>query len=315
MRQFPPRSPPPGGGMSGAGRGASANPAGNGDFWGQTGRKADGRGIPPPPPRIFQARRGAFFAQFTGAGSPPSASARPAPRSPAAARARIPRMLRQEARERGGDNPSNAGVFGGVERARRVRSGDYPPGHSRRVQGAVFARAGRQRPESARGRIPQRHGARGGALRPAQRNRESIFPPSRPAFGGFGRMRRAGRVRGRRRRRKSRSENRAAPRPFGWRRRKARLPQFWAKRRRGARRWKSAVVPATTTACIAISSLPATTRNALSAPPGTFPHGCGRIKSGIREGGDSSSLQSPRKKDGAKADNSRIFAKTPLDRA
>ena len=247
-------------------------------FGGRRGAKRTGGGYPP---RIFQARRGAFFAQFTGAGSPPSASARPASRSLAAARARIPRMLRQEAGERGGDNPSNAGVFWGVERARRVRSGDYPPGHSRRVQRAVFARAGRQRPESARGRIPQRHGARGGALRPAQRNRESIFPPARPAFGGFGRMRRAGRVR----------EGNLAE-----------LAEMLNARRGAAGGGAGKNAARICGTQCGIDS---------GAAPRTFPHGCGRIKSGIRQGGDSSSLQSPRKKDGAKADKIPHICKNP----
>ena len=56
--------------MFGPGRGASANPPKFGIFRGQTGRKADGRGIVSP--RTFQARRGAFFALFAGSGSPPS---------------------------------------------------------------------------------------------------------------------------------------------------------------------------------------------------------------------------------------------------
>ena len=57
--------------MFGPGRGASANPPKFGIFRGQTGRKADGRGIVSP--RTFQARRGAFFRTFRRFGFAPVA--------------------------------------------------------------------------------------------------------------------------------------------------------------------------------------------------------------------------------------------------
>ena len=109
-------------------------------------------------------------------------------------------------------NPSNAGVFWGVECARRVRAGDYPPEHSRRVQGR-FSRDSRgagsppsasawpapRSPESARGANSPNALARGGGKqsRTAQQGKRFSVRPS--GVGGFGRMRRAGRVRGRRR--------------------------------------------------------------------------------------------------------------------
>ena len=69
--------------MSEAGRGASANSAGIGGFWGAGGaQKGNRRGYSP---EHYQARRGAFFALFAGSGSPPPASARSAPRSPESA--------------------------------------------------------------------------------------------------------------------------------------------------------------------------------------------------------------------------------------
>ena len=66
LQHFPPRSPLSGGGMSGAGRGASANSAGIGGFWGAGGaQKGNRRGYSP---EHYQARRGAFFARFAGSG-------------------------------------------------------------------------------------------------------------------------------------------------------------------------------------------------------------------------------------------------------
>ena len=114
-------------------------------------------------------------------------------------------------------NPSNAGFFRGVECAGRVRAGDYPPEHSRRVQGR-FSRGSRgagsppsasawpapRSPESARGANSPNALARGGGKqsRPAQQGKRFSVRPS--AFGGFGRMRRGMRgraacARGRRR--------------------------------------------------------------------------------------------------------------------
>ena len=76
------------------------------------------------------------------------------------------RRRRREAEERGGDNPSNAGGFWGVECARRVRAGDYPPGHSRRVQGR-FSRGSRGAgsPPSASARPASRSPAAGSGRR------------------------------------------------------------------------------------------------------------------------------------------------------
>ena len=79
----PQSAPLSGGGMSGPGRGASANSAGIWGFGGAGGaQKGNRRGYSP---EHSQARRGAFFALFAGSGSPPPASARSAPRSPESA--------------------------------------------------------------------------------------------------------------------------------------------------------------------------------------------------------------------------------------
>ena len=97
---------------------------------------------------------------------------------------------------------------------RRTGSGGglIPPEHSRRVQGR-FSRGSRgagsppsasawpapRSPESAQGANSPNALARGGGKqsRPAQQGKRFSARPS--VFGGFGRMRRAGRVRGRRR--------------------------------------------------------------------------------------------------------------------
>ena len=115
------------------GRGASANPSNSGGFGGVGG--AQGKRAGDYPPRTFPARPGAIFARFADSGSPPSASTRPASRSPESAQ---------------GANSPNALARGGGKQSR-----------------------------------------------PAQQGKRFSARPS--AFGGFGRMRGAGRVRGRRR--------------------------------------------------------------------------------------------------------------------
>ena len=75
-------------GMSGAGRRASANPSNAGGFWGvECARRVRAGDYPPEHSRGGQGR---FSRGSRGAGSPPSASAWPAPRCPDSARARIP---------------------------------------------------------------------------------------------------------------------------------------------------------------------------------------------------------------------------------
>ena len=153
------------------GRGASANPSNSGGFWGVGG--AQGKRAGDYPPRTFPARPGAIFARFAGSGSPPSASARPASRSPESARgANSPNAL-----ARGGGKqsrpaqqgkffrfsarPSAFGGFGRMRRrwprpraataaVRRVRGGERPL--IRQIRGVLGGQAGRK--GKRRGIIP-----------------------------------------------------------------------------------------------------------------------------------------------------------------
>ena len=106
-------------------------------------QKGNRRGCPP---EHSQARRGAFFAQFTGAGSPPSAFARPAPRSPEAARGRIP----QRRGARGGAAAAAQIPLGKPRRAATIRVA-APEGAFAAVLGETQAR----RPQVGIGSCPR----------------------------------------------------------------------------------------------------------------------------------------------------------------
>ena len=128
LQHFPPRSPLSGGGMSGAGRGASANSAGIGGFWGAGGaQKGNRRGSPP---NIIKPVEGRFSRGSRGAGSPPPASARPAPRSPESAR---------------GANSPNA-----LARARRGQPRTAQQGKRFSVRPLAFGGFGRMRGRAGR---------------------------------------------------------------------------------------------------------------------------------------------------------------------
>ena len=119
------------------------------------------------------------------------------------------RCIRRHRRRKAGEcpgragsvaNPSNAGGFWGVECARRVRAGDYPPRTFPARPGAIFARfagsgfaAARVRParvaESGVGagrEFPECPGKGQGENNRAQRNRESVFPSARRHSAGSG---------------------------------------------------------------------------------------------------------------------------------
>ena len=210
--------------MSEAGRGASANSAGIGGFWGAGGaQKGNRRGYSP---EHYQARRGAFFARFAGSGFAaarvrPARAAesgvgagrefpectgkgapRPAPHSATGKAFFRPsvgiRRIRANARARwprprvsGGVRRPCAGViFSAISYYRKIAGRDAP---------SASARSAPRSPESAQGANSPNAPARGGGKqsRPAQQGKRFSARPS--AVGGFGGMRRAGRVRGRRR--------------------------------------------------------------------------------------------------------------------
>ena len=208
--------------------GASANPSNSGGFWGVGG--AQGKRAGDYPPRTFPARPGAIFARFAGSGSPPSASARPASRSPESARgANSPNALARgggkqsrpaQQGKRFSARPSAFGGFGRMRRAGRVRGRrrGSPPVRRRDIfryqllSENIRARrkpqprhipppppSASRSPESARGANSPNARTRAPSVQPRTGRQGKHFSARPSAFGGFGGMRRAGRVRGRRR--------------------------------------------------------------------------------------------------------------------
>ena len=181
--------------MFGPGRGASANPPKFGKFRGQTGRKADGRGIVSP--RTFQARRGAFFALFAGSGSPRRIGGGEGAASPTAKKPNRTAAHNSHSApsSRRAGSPPPAFAWSGCLTGRPPVRSRAPLGRAARVILWCYISA----ITSGAGGIPRMPWQGRGASSPAQRDRESVFQSARPHSAGFGRIRRAGRARGRRR--------------------------------------------------------------------------------------------------------------------
>ena len=164
------QSPESGGGMSGAGGERPLIRPNSANFGGRRGAKRTGGGLSP---RTFQARRGAFFALFAGSGSPPphwgGGRARPARR-------------RKKPNRTAAHNSHSAP---------NSRGAGSPPSAS--------ARPAPRSPDSAQGANSPNAPARGGGKQSRPARQGKCFSARPSGFGGFGRMRRAGRARGRRR--------------------------------------------------------------------------------------------------------------------